>query len=197
MKIGEKRDLQWTQIRIPEAEPLITRIRKRARNLYLTRQMFCSEAVLATLNRSLNGDLTEAQAVTLAAPFSEALGESGCLCGALSGAVMACGLFVANGSSSGGRRAARDSARRLHDAFKAMFGTTCCRVLTRNVRHDKKAHFQQCADLTAKGAELGARLILEKRPDLIPRADNEYLARRESTMGGALRRLAQHFSCRH
>ena len=196
MNIMDNRGPNRADIRISAAEQLIAEIRERARNLYLTRQMLCSEAVATTLNCGLNGGLPEAQVIALAAPFSEALGGSGCVCGALSGAVMACGLFIGNGRFNGSRRDARDNARQLHEEFRATHGTTCCRVLTRKIRHDEKAHFKQCAELTANGAEMAARLILAKRPDLIPRADSAYLTRRESAVGGALLRLIQHFSRR-
>ncbi|MEJ2040676.1 MAG: C-GCAxxG-C-C family protein, partial [Desulfosarcinaceae bacterium] len=79
-------DLRVEQALIEEA--LIAQIRQRAHNLYQTRQMLCTEAVLVALNHGLGGDLTEAQAVAMAAPFCAALGVSGCLCGALSGAVL-------------------------------------------------------------------------------------------------------------
>jgi hypothetical protein len=85
---------KWFNNHDPKTEALIAQIKKRAENLYLTRQMLCAEAVVVTLNKALNGGLSEAQAVAVAAPFSIALGDSGCICGALSGAVLACGLFV-------------------------------------------------------------------------------------------------------
>lgn len=77
-----------------QTEVVVAQIRKHAHNLYLNRQMLCAEAVMVTLNQDLNGGLSESQAIAMAAPFSIAMGESGCLCGALSGAVMACGLFI-------------------------------------------------------------------------------------------------------
>ncbi len=175
-------------------EALVARIKDRARNLYETRQLLCTEAVVMALNHGLDGGLTDAQATAVAAPFSVALGESGCLCGALSGAVLACGVLLGQRHPHRHRRDMRDSARRLHDAFKAANGATCCRALSKKVRHDKKAHFQQCADLTAQAAEMAARLVLERRPELISRADNRFLDRRQSAMGGALLRLAQLFS---
>ena len=70
-----------------QTEALIVLLKERARNLYLTRQLLCAEAVLVTLNQGLSGGLSDAQAIAMAAPFSIALGESGCLCGALSGAI--------------------------------------------------------------------------------------------------------------
>ncbi len=193
MKIGESR-LKWEEIRSPQAEPLIARIRERARNLYLTRQMLCTEAVVTTLNNGLGGELTDAQAVAMAAPFCVALGESGCLCGALSGAVLVTGLFLGKEQPYRHRRDMRASARQLHDAFKASTGATCCRVLSQKVKHDKNAHFQQCADLTAEAAELSARLILQRRPELMEHINNQFLVKRQSKFGGALLRLFHHFS---
>ncbi|BBO68620.1 hypothetical protein DSCA_25500 [Desulfosarcina alkanivorans] len=178
----------------PDADALIASIRERARNLYETRQMLCTESVVAAMNHGLHGGLTDAQAMAMAAPFSVALGESGCLCGALSGAVMAAGLLLGNAHPYRRRRDMRDSARQLHDAFKSANGATCCRVLSRTVRHDNKAHFRQCADLTAQAAEMAARLVLQERPELVDRADNAFLGRRQSVFSGALLRLARLFS---
>ena len=86
------------------------------------------------------------------------------------------------------------ASRQLHDAFKAANGATCCRVLSKKVRHDKKAHFQQCSGLTAQAAEMAARLVLEKRPELVARVNNAFLNKRQSVVGGALLRLVRLFS---
>jgi C_GCAxxG_C_C family probable redox protein len=177
----------------PDAEALISRIKERAHNLYITRQLLCTEAVVVALNSGLDGGLSDVQAVAMAAPFCVALGESGCMCGALSGAVLASGLFLGKDHPYRNRRDMRDGARQLHDAFKSENGATCCRVLSRNVKHDKNAHFQQCADLTAEAAELAARLILHKRPELITRVDNGFLARHDSKIGAAVLRLFRFF----
>ena len=176
-----------------EAEALVTRMSERARNLYLTRQLLCTESVVVALNQGMNGGLSESQAVAVAAPFCVAMGESGCICGALSGAEMACGLFLGKDRPYRHRREIRDIARRLHDAFKAANGATCCRILTRKVRHEKRAHFQHCADLTADAAALAARLILQQRPGLAAQADERFIERRQSRIGGVLRHLYHRF----
>jgi len=92
------------------------------------------------------------------------------------------------------RKSMRDTSRRLHDTFKAANGATCCRVLSKKVRHDKTAHFRQCADLTAQAAEMAARMVLEKRPELIGQVDNRFLAKRQSAIGGTFMRLVHLFS---
>lgn len=177
----------------PEAEALISQVKERARSLYLTRQLLCTESIMVALNQGLDGGLSEAQALAMAAPFSVALGESGCMCGALSGAVMASGLFLGNHHPHRHRREMRDSARELYDAFKAENGATCCSVLSRKVKHDKNAHFQYCANLTAEAAESAARLILKKRPGLATGADKGFLAERESLIKSFFLRLIRLF----
>ncbi|MCG6909418.1 MAG: C-GCAxxG-C-C family protein [Deltaproteobacteria bacterium] len=185
---------KWLDENNPRAETLVKAIGRRAGNLYLTRQLLCTEAVLITLNKAFDGGLSESQALTMAAPFSIAMGESGCLCGALSGAVLACGLFVGKGRPYLHRKEMRRSARQLHDAFKAANGATCCRVLSRSVRHDEKAHFQQCARLTEAAATIAARLILYRRPDLMEATDNAFLHRRDHWINVLTIRLRHWFS---
>jgi C_GCAxxG_C_C family probable redox protein len=173
----------------PRAEALISQVGLRAGNLYRTRQLLCTEAVVVTLNKSLNGGLSDAQAVAMAAPFSIALGDSGCICGALSGAVLATGLVMGGERPYRRRKRMRNSARQLHDAFKAANGATCCRVLSRRVRHDRQVHFEQCADLTAGAAQLAARLILHERPELVRCTENGFLRRMDTLSGAMMTRL--------
>lgn len=173
----------------PEIELLIDRIRDHARRSYLGHRLLCTEAVVVALNEGLQGGLSEDQAVAMAAPFCAALGNSGCMCGALSGAVLASGLLLGNSRPYRHRRDLRDNARHLHNAFKATNGATCCRVLSRKVKHDKKAHFQRCADLTAEATEMAARLILEKRPELALQVKGRHPAKRPSAIADAFFRL--------
>ncbi len=144
---------------------------------------------MVTLNKAFNGGLSDAQAVSVSAPFSASLGDSGCICGALSGAVLACGLFVGNDSPYHHRRRMRKNARQLHDAFKAANGATCCRVLTRNIRHDRQAHFRHCTHLTASAAEMAARLILYQKPGLIQYSDNAFIKKTDTKIGVLVARL--------
>lgn len=155
----------------PRIEALILELSNHARSLYETRQMLCTEAVLVALNKGLNGGLTDKQALAMAAPFCIGIGESGCICGALSGAVLASGLLLGKGHSLIRRKFIRKSGRELHDTFKHAHGATCCRVLSKSVRHDKKIHFNHCAELTASAAEMAARLVLNQRPELIDNLD--------------------------
>lgn len=176
----------------PDAEALIEAIRERARNLYLTRELLCAEAVVTALNKGLDGGMSDDQALAVSAPHCVGLGESGCLCGALSGAVIASGVLLGKHRPYRHRKEMRDGARELHDAFKAINGAACCRVLTKKVKHDPNAHFRQCAELTAAAAEMAARLVLAKRPEIIDRADQGFVNKRRSRIGAAIGRLIRY-----
>jgi C_GCAxxG_C_C family probable redox protein len=188
LRLSEKNE------RNPQAEVLILTIGERARHLFETRQLLCAEAVITALNQGLGGGLSDTQAVALAAPFSVSMGESGCLCGALSGALLACGLFLCSDGAFRCRWDTRKRARLLHDCFKTKNGSTCCRVLSRNVRNSKKVRFQRCADLTSQTAILAARLILQKRPELLNVVHKARPPKRESKWPGVVARLMHYFT---
>jgi len=171
-------------------EALVELVKAKARNLFLTRQLQCAQAVLCTLNEGLGGGLRRDIAARLASGFAEGLGGSGCLCGAVSGGVLALGLFMgkdrrsllnASGSSY--------STALLHREFAERFGSACCKVLSKKVKRDAKAHFDQCAELTGAAAEIASRIILESKPHLAKTADLEYLTTKDSMITGVLNRI--------
>lgn len=165
-------------------------IGKRAGNLFHSGQLLCSEALLVVMNRVLGGGMADELAIRVASTLPQGLGESGCACGALTGGVLALGLFL--GRSSPGARDklhARAAASLLHSRFKKRFGSSCCRVLTGKVKDDSMRHAVQCATLTAETAEMVAQLLLERRPDLIEQVDWEYLKRTDSRVGTKIRQL--------
>jgi C_GCAxxG_C_C family probable redox protein len=177
---------------LPEQKPeaLVELVKAKARNLFLTRQLQCAQAVLCTLNEGLRGGLRRDVAARLASGLAEGLGGSGCLCGALSGGVLALGLFMGNGGRSLLNASGSSySTALLHREFAERFGSACCKVLSKKVRRDAKAHFDQCADLTGAAAEIASRIILESKPHLAKTADLEYLTTKDSMITGVLNRI--------
>lgn len=176
------------------ADQVIDMVGARAENIFRSGQLACSEAVLSVLNESLHGGLPPEHAVSLAAGFPEGLGGSGCLCGALGGGVLALGLFL--GRKKPGerdRRGLQAATKKLHDRFKGELHATCCRILTKKVKDDDKAHFDQCARITGIGARMAAEIILDLRPELIEDADEEYLSKRESRIVSGISRIVNRF----
>jgi hypothetical protein len=103
---------------------------------------------------------------------------------------MAVGLFL--GRQAAGRKGLKtvqDKGKELHDLFRSEFGSTCCRVLTKEVRHDQKALMKLCTLHTGEAAEAAARLILEARPELVAQADLEFLYARDTKLSAGLNRV--------
>jgi C_GCAxxG_C_C family probable redox protein len=158
--ISAPADAEPSEADVPDGDPVVEAIRRRAENLFDTRQLLCAEAVLHAVAEALGGPLSPDEAAALGTPFCQGMGGAGCTCGALSGAVAAVGLFRGRPERGAGGARGRALARRMHDDFRAACGATCCRVLVRHVHHDKAAHFAQCRSLTGKGAVLAARALL-------------------------------------
>ncbi len=171
-------------------EELLSLIEKKARNLFITGQLMCSEAVLSVLNQGLNGGLPPEIAVRLASGLPEGLGGSGCICGALNSGVIAIGLFLGrNKTGLLNSRKIMAVSKKLHDRFKERFGTTCCRILTKNHKCGSKEHFGQCALLTGFAVEVTARLIIDNKPELVAQADWVYLDQRDSKISTRLKQI--------
>lgn len=171
-------------------EALVKLIKAKSRNLFLTRRFRCAQAVLCSLNEGLRGGLRRDIAARLASGLAEGLGGSGCLCGALSGGVLALGLFMGkDGRTLLNASGSSFSTALLHREFAERFGSACCKVLSKKVKHDAKAHFDQCVELTGAAAEIAARIILESKPHLAKTADLEYLTTKDSMLMGVLNRI--------
>lgn len=156
---------------------LIDQIGAKAQRLFLSKKLWCSEAVLVTLNQGFRGGLPHELAKGLTVGMGAGLGGSGCLCGAVNGAVVALGLFLAGCEPSKrlSDKTVRAHAKELKEAFKSRFGATCCRTLTRPDNLKGRSKHQCCADQTRFAAEYAARIILSRRPELIQKADLDYL----------------------
>ncbi|MCU0604916.1 MAG: C-GCAxxG-C-C family protein [Desulfobacterales bacterium] len=172
---------------IPTPGHLPALIAARAKNLFLSRRMDCSEAVLVTLNQGLGGSLEAEQALALAAPFSEGIGRSGCMCGAVAGALLAIGILVCGTARTGRSRSeSRKAAAEFMDSFKSAFGSSCCRILSNKGARGSASRFARCSELTAAAASTAAVLILDYRPELIRSADPGFLGTRDSALGGLI-----------
>ena len=172
-------------------ETLLYKIRLRSENLFMTRQLMCSEAVLTVLNQGLKGELPPEIAVRITSGLPEGLGGSGCTCGALTAGVIALGLFLGrNGPGILNSRRVYTASKELHDHFKMHFGATCCRVLTKNIKLGAKHNFQFCAKHTGEIAEQTARIILERKPEVLEQADWTYLNQIDSKIRARIKQIS-------
>lgn len=173
-----------------EGHEIIELVRQRAVNLYENHKLCCSESLLLVLNHGFNGGLSSEQAKQLGSGFCGGMGEAGCTCGALSGAIMGIGLLVGPHAKGGlSKKNFRQLARKLHDRFHEQFSSTCCRVLIKQFDKDKKGRSKFCGNLTGTAAVIATVLLLETSPDLVHRVQADYLAARDSKVSGFFKKL--------
>jgi C_GCAxxG_C_C family probable redox protein len=179
----------------PENQTIINRICKkiagRAADLFTTRQLWCAPALLVSINHGLKGELSDELAIRLSAGLGEGLGGSGCLCGSISGGVLALGLFLGNGRRTpSGDRTVLGASRKLHQMFNEQYGSTCCRVLIKDIKRGSSGHYQLCAEHTATATMITTRMILDLKPDLIQNVDWPYLEKKPNRIVARLKATA-------
>lgn len=103
----------------------------------------CSQAVLKANNGEVDQSLLE-----MSGAFGGGIGGSKCLCGAVSGGVIALGL------AGQGRLAGK-----LVTSFTARNKVTCCKALSAPYRWKSPEHLVNCRRLTVETAEEVERLL--------------------------------------
>ena len=142
----------------------LQKMREKSESYYLAGDFRCSEAVLKVIWENFKTELPE-DIVSLATGFPHGVGDSGCLCGALSGGTMALGMFF-------GRSVAKEDDKvkkamkltnELHKIFKENHKVTCCRVLTKKLTYGSPEHRQQCAQFVGEVIEETAKIIIREK----------------------------------
>ena len=144
-------------------EVSVSKIAKEAEELFRG-GFFCSEAVVSSIRSNFELDIPE-EVIAMASGFPIGIGRSKCLCGAVSGGVMALGIFF-------GRTVQKDPkveknlevAKELHDWFKDSNGKNalCCRILTKEFDMGAGEHKEQCIHYTGLVAGKVAEIVIRE-----------------------------------
>lgn len=125
---------------------------------------FCSEALISSIRSNFELDIPE-EIISMASGFPVGIGRSKCLCGAVSGGVMALGLFFGR-TKQGDSKVEKnlEVAKELHDWFKDANGKNalCCRILTKGFDMSSGAHKEQCIHFTGMVAGKVAEIIVRE-----------------------------------
>lgn len=143
-----------------EKNKLIESVRAKAEGYFDRGEFFCSEAVVHTINELLDWPFPE-DVTKLASAFPIGLGKSGCLCGAVSGGSIALGMAYGRKHGDPMNEKMFPISAALHDHIKAVYKSTCCRVLVKDFQFaspERKAH---CVQITGEVAAWVAEKLLE------------------------------------
>lgn len=139
------------------------KIRDEAEGLY--GEFYCSEAIVSTILNHMALDIPTHHLIAMSSGFPGGVGGSKCICGAVSGGVMALGMFFGR-SRPGDEKISRmmELSAELHDWFKMENGkkTLCCRVLTHKLEWKGEEHNKQCAYYTGIVAEKVALMLIRE-----------------------------------
>ena len=145
-------------------EVSVAKIAKDAEDLFRG-GFFCSEAVVSSIRSNFEMDVPE-EVIAMASGFPIGIGRSKCLCGAVSGGVMAIGLVF-------GRTVQKDPqveqtlllSKELHDWFKEANGKNalCCRILTKEFDMGAGELKEQCIRFTGLVAGKVAEMIIREK----------------------------------
>ncbi len=145
-----------------DRDEAIQQAKSEAEAMYRKGQFLCSEAVFLVANDYLGKPVSD-EVVKLASGFPVGMGLAGCVCGALSGGVMALGLKYGRTQAAALTPGMFEAAKELHDRFQNRRKSTCCRVLIRKFQMGSPEHIQQCIAITG---EVAADVI-----DILSRSD--------------------------
>lgn len=142
---------------------LLLKVKEEAEGYFERGEFFCSEAVAHTINNALGKPYDE-NVIKLASGFPIGMGKSGCLCGAVSGGQMALGMAYGRSHGESMNDKMFPLSAELHDYTKEHYGSTCCRIITRQWAGDnfqspeRKKH---CIEITGRIAEWVADKLIE------------------------------------
>jgi len=143
-------------------DPVVDKVRQDAEEYFRTGGFYCSEAIVASVRDNLAPDMPEAL-IAAASGFPVGVGKSKCMCGAVSGGVMALGYVFGrtNPSSPADPKSVRTlaAANELQQAFRDSHRVLCCSVHTRGMDMASGEHKTQCVAFTGEMAAKAAEII--------------------------------------
>ena len=138
----------------------VEEVRRIAEGYFERGEFFCSEAVLKTINDELGKPFSD-DVTKLASGFPIGIGKSGCLCGAVSGGVMAFGMVYGRCHREPMNEKMFVASAGLHDHIKNLYKSTCCRVMTRNFEFQSPERKAHCVKITGEVAAYIAEKLIE------------------------------------
>jgi len=140
-------------------EQLPVEARNKAGN-YFKEGYNCAEAIFLTYQPLLSPEI-DPSLVRLFTGFGSGLGESGCMCGALTGSIAALNMIKGRTSNQLSRDEAYELAKEFTDRFTEKYGATCCRVLNQHP-FETKEHLVNCLKITGNTSKLMMEFLIEK-----------------------------------
>jgi len=135
-------------------EVSIKQVRYDAEEVFRIGGFYCSEAIVSSIRKNFDSNMP-AEFIKAASGFPIGVGRSKCMCGAISGAVIALGYFF--GSN---RQKCMELAYEVQESFRKNHqGTLCCHIHIKGMDIASGEHKKQCVAFTGEMASKTAEVI--------------------------------------
>ncbi|MCW3488506.1 C-GCAxxG-C-C family (seleno)protein [Dethiobacter alkaliphilus] len=144
-------------------EVSVNKVRQDAEDMFRRGDFYCSESIIKSVKDNFAIDMPD-EIIAMASGFPVGIGKSKCVCGAVSGGVMALGYFF--GRTTGGDPKVQKTlvlANELQQSFKDNHKHLCCRILTKGMDMAAGGHKDQCVSFTGEIAEKVAAIVVREQ----------------------------------
>jgi len=134
------------------------KIANHAKTLYTT-GFSCSESIVCAIRDEMKLDLPR-EIIAMASGFSAGM-SSGCACGALTGGVMALGIFFGKSELGHDSTRVRELSNELYEYFRNTTNkeSVYCRTLTSGLDMSLGEHKSQCAEYVGAVAKKVSEIV--------------------------------------
>ncbi|MDR0663270.1 MAG: C-GCAxxG-C-C family protein [Spirochaetaceae bacterium] len=136
---------------------------------YFRDGLYCSEAMFRAFNEVFGLGIP-VEYYRFLTGFGSGLGESGCVCGAVTGCVMALSAIAGRAETYESEHDLYRSVHELHEEFKRHHRALCCRVLSAGFKWKSREHRIHCENYILTAGDLTDRLFNGSLRDYLPPA---------------------------
>ena len=144
---------------------------------YFRNGLYCSEAIVKAFNDVYHLGLPESTR-KIATGFALGMGEAGCACGAVTGAVAVLGAVAGRTRAYQSEGVAHLAAKQLHDHFKTKHKAICCRVLTRSVEWGSAQHKTLCEQYVIDAATITDEILKAYLLEFLPQGGGKTIPKK-------------------
>lgn len=147
-------------------DSIVRTVQEDAEEFFRSGGFYCSEAIVASIRKNLDPEMP-ASLIKAASGFPVGVGKSKCMCGAVSGAVIAVGYFFGRSEPSSPQDPASVKCLALANEIQQAFrdnhrGVLCCSVHTKGMDMASGEHKAQCVAFTGEMAAKTAEIIVRE-----------------------------------
>ncbi|MCL2574722.1 MAG: C-GCAxxG-C-C family protein [Defluviitaleaceae bacterium] len=137
-----------------ESQVSIQQVRYDAEEVFRIGGFYCSEAIVSAIRKNFGPSMPK-ELIKAASGFPIGVGRSRCMCGAISGAVVALGYFFGED-----REKTMVLSHELQESFRKNHqGTLCCYIHIEGMDILSGEHKKQCVAFTGEMAQKAAEII--------------------------------------